>query len=182
MNAPRTIPRATLEAAISSLGIDIPFSEILSIQMGPRSVTVHTFPNFDALHWRIVDECPSCHTHAGHPHTDYCHATENAAVAQRAAELITVPAASYPFDSGKTPYHQQQAAHDPQHTCDARCDWPYPAAEPWVDNGCRCPNPNQHRDGCPALDETCTCPTDADVTPQMRTATDQHLANCPLAS
>jgi len=28
----------------------------------------------------------------------------------------------------------------------------------------------------------CTCPTDADVTPHMRTETGQHLTGCPLAS
>lgn len=30
----------------------------------------------DSVFQKLAGECPSCHTHAGHPHTDYCKAVK----------------------------------------------------------------------------------------------------------
>lgn len=66
---------ATIAAALQTLGIDTELGAILEVRMSGNSLTITTWPNFEALTWLIVDECPSCHTD-GHPHTEYCRASE----------------------------------------------------------------------------------------------------------
>lgn len=163
MNAPRTIPRATLIAALETLGIDIPLSDIMDIHLTGNAVTATTWPHFEALGWRIVDECPSCHAAGDHPHTDYCQAakvrtchvcgcTDLAAcpggcawvpgepdlcTACQPAEILDLPAG----------YGHRLVPSDtliPGVTVDE--------PEPWVDDGCRCPSRDNHRAGCPVLE------------------------------
>jgi hypothetical protein len=167
VNAPRTIPRTILAAALQSLGVDVVLDEILSVTVTPTAVTVMTWPNFDLLNWRLVNECPSCHTADGHPHTEYCQAakvrtcrvcgcTDLAAcpggcawvsgepdlcTACRPTEVVHPPAAPgvvFGFDkSGAEPLNWPAGYHA--------------EPEPWVDDGCRCPSRDNHQPGCPTM-------------------------------
>jgi hypothetical protein len=165
VNAPRTIPRDTLESALQALGVDIPMADILSVQLLPRRVIVLTWPDFELHTWRVVDECPSCHTTAGHPHTEYCLSPKAGIRAQRVGPAFArtcrvcgcTDEAACPGGCAWVPGEPDLCtACLPNHghaASRALTDLLAPEPEPWVDNGCRCPNPDlRHLEGCPAID------------------------------
>lgn len=135
MNALPTIPRATMLDALRRLGLD-EVDSITEVGITGDFVTVHRVtPDPYIPRYRVVDECPSCHTADGHPHTDYCQLQDagarlvDMAVGMPGEPLPPLPDSAYPTDST-----------------------PLPEPVPWVDNGCRCPNPDhEHLPGCPTL-------------------------------
>lgn len=130
MNALPTIPRATMFDALRGLGLDN-VDNIAEVGITGDFITVHRVtPDPYIPRYRVVDECPSCHTADGHPHTEYCRREHLIVDRVGPGQLIASEAFVVP-------------AEDPN-------DLVEPV--PWVDNGCRCPNPDhEHLPGCPTL-------------------------------
>lgn len=74
MTAPNTIPRATFQQALQLLLGDLAGEDFHELHISPSGIiTTHWEPGLPSVRqWVIVDECTSCHSAAGHPHTEYC--------------------------------------------------------------------------------------------------------------
>lgn len=190
MHQVRTIPRTTVAAAFKSLGVDVEWDLVIQIKIEPTDVTITFAPNGDVKKWRMVDECPSCHTHAGHPHTDYCKSPA-AQMESLVGDIVDLAEAATWDDVEPRRCRYPNADHGDgrgcQHEDCPKCgnpneDGPDPVAladdqeqdlvdaiaaepEPWVDNGCRCPNPEHHRPGCIAAT---TAPLEGDFGHHLR--------------
>lgn len=186
---PTSIPLAAIRAAITGLGIP-DFDRILRITIDSEWVDVQwadpTGLQFGARYPVRSDgvECPSCHQPAGRSHTDYCPLRIREQVfagrpydperdpalnldgepldrttqpATRTSQAGACSSCGRDYDMRPTATCTEPEGHDDPH--------PEPAAEPWVDNGCRCPDDHNHQPGCPALP-----PLVGDFGPHLRDA------------
>jgi hypothetical protein len=74
MSTVETIPKAAVWAALEGLGIPAgePFNRTMVVHITGDLISYEQADGQTILWRRVVDECPSCHTADGHPHTEYC--------------------------------------------------------------------------------------------------------------
>lgn len=153
---PASITTTALRAAVAGLGIP-DYDHISMILIGPEYVVAQWVDptGFEtSRRYPVVEapgvECPQCHTPVGRPHTEYCALRIREEVFGQASQPARLAGQCLlclnDFDERPGPACATPEMHDDptrQTVADV-------AAEiGWVDDGCRCPNPQQHQPGCP---------------------------------
>lgn len=162
MNAPQTIARSIVIDALHTLGLTTTeMAGTTIVHIAGDHISLERLTG-EGVYWRrITDECASCHAPEGREHTEYCKRPDPWTAPLAGIEVRPRRDAVDQADDAAQTKLDAVAGPEVQILEPGSIVEP----EPWVDNGCRCPNPEHHRPGCIAAT---TAPLEGDFGHHLR--------------